>query len=398
MYHDYFTLTPRGKDGYRICTRCTVDTTVPGATFDGDGVCNFCHLHSKLEQQFPLNATGEVRKQRWLDEIRRMGRNTEFDCVLGVSGGRDSMYTLWLAMKEWGLRPLAVHFNDGFGNPTAGENMYKAASKLGVTLRTVTSDWRESKDIKLSLLKAGVPDLEVGTDIGIATALYSMAVRNNLRSVIVGQSFRTEGIAPLSWNYLDGKYLSEIHRKFGTVELRPWKAEDPGFRLGLRQIFDYTVRRRIRTYPLLYLTNYNRAEAEKIIKRDLDWVYPGAHYFDDLFQSLMHWYHRTKFGFDRRTYNYAALVRDGQMLRADAIRNLETPYCIEDPEVIELCVRRLGLSQDDFAELMKVPAMNFRDYPNSYSLIRKLRPAIWLLSRLNLVPATAYDKYFHAGL
>jgi N-acetyl sugar amidotransferase len=398
MYHDYFTLIPPGQDGYHVCTRCTIDTTVPGAKFDRNGVCNFCELHTKLENQFPLNAAGEQKKEQWISEIKKNGKGKEFDCVLGVSGGRDSIYTLWLAVKEWGLRPLAVHFNDGFGNPTAGENMYKATAKLGVPLRTVTSDWRESKDIKISLLKAGVPDLEVGTDIGIATALYSMAVRNNVKSLIIGQSFRTEGIAPLSWNYLDGRYLSAIHSKFGAVPLRDWKPEDPGFRLGLRQMFHYTVWRRIRTYPLLYLTNYVRKEAEDIIKRELDWVYPGAHYFDDLFQSLMFWYHRTKFGFDRRTYNYAALVRDGQMQRDEALKQLETPYRIEDPKVIDLCIKRLGLSKQDFDELMKVPAMNFRDYPNQYSLIRKLRPAIWMLSRLNLIPSTAYDKYFCAGL
>ena len=398
MYHDYFTLSPPGQDGHRVCTRCTIDTTVPGAKFDSNGVCNFCELHTKLENQFPLNAAGEQKKEQWISEIKKNGKGKEFDCVLGVSGGRDSIYTLWLAVKEWGLRPLAVHFNDGFGNPTAGENMYKATAKLGVPLRTVTSDWRESKDIKISLMKAGVPDLEVGTDIGIATALYSMAVRNNVKSLIIGQSFRTEGIAPLSWNYLDGRYLSAIHSKFGTVPLREWKPEDPGFRLGLRQMFHYTVWRRIRTYPLLYLTNYVRKEAEEIIKRELDWVYPGAHYFDDLFQSLMFWYHRTKFGFDRRTYNYAALVRDGQMQRYEALKQLETPYRIEDPKVIDLCIKRLGLSKQDFEDLMKVPAMNFRDYPNQYSLIRKLRPAIWMLSRLNLIPSTAYDKYFCAGL
>lgn len=398
MYHDYFTLIPPGQDGHRVCTRCTIDTTVPGAKFDSNGVCNFCELHTKLENQFPLNAAGEQKKEQWISEIKKNGKGKEFDCVLGVSGGRDSIYTLWLAVKEWGLRPLAVHFNDGFGNPTAGENMYKATAKLGVPLRTVTSDWRESKDIKISLMKAGVPDLEVGTDIGIATALYSMAARNNVKSLIIGQSFRTEGIAPLSWNYLDGRYLSAIHSKFGTVPLREWKPEDPGFRLGLRQMFHYTVWRRIRTYPLLYLTNYVRKEAEEIIKRELDWVYPGAHYFDDLFQSLMFWYHRTKFGFDRRTYNYAALVRDGQMQRYEALKQLETPYRIEDPKVIDLCIKRLGLSKHDFEDLMKVPAMNFRDYPNQYSLIRKLRPAIWMLSRLNLIPSTAYDKYFCAGL
>jgi N-acetyl sugar amidotransferase len=398
MYHDYFTLIPPGQDGHCVCARCTIDTTVPGAKFDRSGVCNFCELHNKLENQFPLNAAGEQKKQQWISEIKKTGKGKEFDCVLGVSGGRDSIYTLWLAVKEWGLRPLAVHFNDGFGNPTAGENMYKATAKLGVPLRTVTSDWRESKDIKISLLKAGVPDLEVGTDIGIATALYSMAVRNDVKSLIIGQSFRTEGIAPLSWNYLDGRYLTAIHSKFGTVPLRQWKPEDPGFRLGLRQMFHYTVWRRIRTYPLLYLTNYVRKDAEEIIKGELDWVYPGAHYFDDLFQSLMFWYHRTKFGFDRRTYNYAALVRDGQMQRDEALKQLETPYRIEDPKVIDLCIKRLGLSKQEFDDLMKVPAMNFRDYPNQYSLIRKLRPAIWMLSRLNLIPSTAYDKYFCAGL
>jgi hypothetical protein len=276
--------------------------------------------------------------------------------------------------------------------------MFKATQKLGVTLRTITSDWRESKDIKISLLKAGVPDLEVGTDIGIATSLYSMAVKHGISSIVIGQSFRTEGIAPLSWNYLDGKYLNGIHTRFGAVQLRPWKPEDPGFRLGIRQMWYYTVRKQIRTFPLLYLTRYIRSEAEELIKSELEWVYPGAHYFDDLFQSLMFWYHRTKFGFDRRTFNYAALVRDGQMDREMALENLKTPYKIEDPKIIDLCIKRLGLTPKAFTELMEVPAMNFRDYPNSYSLIRKLRPAIWALSRLNLIPATAYDKYFNCGL
>ena len=112
----------------------------------------------------------------------------------------------------------------------------------------------------------------------------------------------------------------------------------------------------------------------------------------------MFWYHRTKFGFDRRVFNYAALVRDGQMDRDEALESLKGVYRIEDPKVIDLCVKRLGLSPEDFEELMKVPAMNFRDYPNSYSFIRKLRPAIWMLSRMNLIPSTAYDKYFHCGL
>jgi hypothetical protein len=160
-----------------ICSRCIVDATVPGAVFDDEGICNFCKLHQKLEKIFPLNETGARKLEQILSRIKREGRNKKYDCVVGISGGRDSTYTLYLAKRVWGLRPLAVHFNNGFGNPVAGQNMFKAIQRLGVDLRTVTSDWREAKDLKLAFLKASTPDIDASTDIGIAAALYGRAAR-----------------------------------------------------------------------------------------------------------------------------------------------------------------------------------------------------------------------------
>jgi len=381
----------------KVCVRCVMDTSVPGIHFDPSGTCNFCKLHDNLEKSFPLNAEGERRKQKVIEAIRRKGQGKPFDCVLGVSGGRDSMYTLYLLKKIHGLRPLAVHFNDGFGNPVAGENMVKATRKLGVELRTITSDWRESKDLKLAFLKASTPDMEEGTDIGIATALYGQAAKENISTIIIGQSFRTEGIAPLSWNYLDGKYLKAVHKQFGTVPLRPWKPNDPGFNLDVKEIAYYTLWRRIKTFPILYLTNYVRSEVDELLKSELDWVYPGAHYYDDLYQSLMAFLYRTKFGIDRRLFNYSALVRSGQMPREEALSRLQEIYAIEDPKVIQLCIKRLGLSQEAFERLVANPPKTFRDYPNSYSLIRAAKPLIKFLSEIHLLPGTAYDKYFNAG-
>ena len=135
---------------------------------------------------------------------------------------------------------MAVHFNDGFGNPIAGENIQKAIKKTNTELRTITSDWRESKDIKISCLKASVPDLEIGTDLGIAASLYSTAKKENIKYIITGTSFRTEGLAPLDWNYLDGKYLKSINKKYGKVKLRKWKSDDAGFNLDLQQIIMFT--------------------------------------------------------------------------------------------------------------------------------------------------------------
>jgi N-acetyl sugar amidotransferase len=381
----------------QVCVRCTVDRTVPGAVFDARGECNYCKLHDKLDRQFPLDAQGQRRFRRLVDGIKAAGRGRKFDCVLGISGGRDSTYTLWYTVKVLGLRPLAVHFNDGFGNPVAGENMKTATAKLGVELRTITSDWREGKDLRIAFLKASTPDLECAADIGIATALYGQAARENVRCILIGQSFRTEGIAPLEWNYLDGEYLDVVHRRFGTVKLRKWSPADPGFHLNIRHLFYYTVIRGIRTLPILYYVPYVRSEAETLIRKELDWVYTGAHYYDDLYQSLMFYVHRVKFGIDRRKYNYAALVRSGQMKREDALESFKTPYVIEDPKVIDLCIKRLGLTRAQFDEFMALPPKTFRDYPTQYNLIRKLRVPVWVLSRLRLLPETAYDKYFHCG-
>lgn len=375
-----------------------MDTTVPGITFHPrTNECNFCEVHDHMDKAFPLGEAGRQKVQELAADIKRLGKGKKYDCVLGVSGGRDSSFTLWYCVVKLGLRPLAVHFNDGFGNPVAGENMVKACQKLGVEMRTITSDWRESKDLKIAFLKASTPDMEEGTDVGIATALYGVAAKEGIQRIVIGQSFRTEGIAPLTWNYLDGKYLKAVHKRYGTVPLRPWKADDPGFHLDIPQMFYYAFVRRIKTVTLLYHVDYVRADVDQLLEKELAWVNPGAHYFDDLYQSVIYYLNRTKFNIDRRLFNYSALVRSGQMSREVALEKVKHINGIEDEKVINLCIKRLGLTREEFEQIVKAPPKTFRDYPNNYSLIRKLRWPIKVLSQLNLIPESAYDKYFNCG-
>lgn len=380
-----------------MCRRCVVDTTVPGYNFDKDGVCSYCRMYDQMEKLYPLDDRGQRKADYLISKIKNEGKGKKFDCVIGISGGRDSTYTLFKAVKEWGLRPIAVHFNDGFGNPVAGENMIKATKKLGVELKTITSDWRESKDLRISYLKASTPDLGTPTDIGIATALYGVAHQYDIKTIVIGQSFRTEGIAPLEWNYLDGKYLKAVHKLFGKHPLRKWTPNDPGFNLTMGPMIYYTVIKGIKTVPLLYHVPYIRKEADDIIKRELDWVYTGAHYYDDLYQSLMTYVMRTKFDIDRRKYNYSALIRSGQMTKDEALNLLKEVYVIEDPKVIDLCIKRLGLTRSEFDAMMALSPKTFRDYPSSYNLIKLLKWPIKFCSAVHILPSTAYLKYFECG-
>ncbi len=382
---------------FKVCTRCPQDTTIPGIRFDENGVCNFCHLHDKLEKRFPAGKEGKEQLRKMFTKIKRESKGKKYDCVLGVSGGRDSMYLLYKAVKEWGLKPLAVHFNDGFDNPVAGENMVNACKKLNVELRTITSDWREAKDLKISFLKASTPDLNMGTDVGIGASLYGVAHKEGLKTVMIAQSFRTEGVKPLSWSFMDGEYLRNVQKEFGKVKLREWDPNDPGFNLGLKELFYYTVIKRIKMFFPMYYVDYKRTEAEKIIKKELDWVYPGAHYFDDLYHSLIKYVTRVKFKFDDNLNSDAALVRTGQLSREDALKRAHKVYHIEDPKVIDLCIKRLGLKKEEFEDFMKLPPKTFRDYKTSYRYIRMFRIPIWVMSRMHLLPNVTYDKYFNCG-
>ena len=390
-------LTLDPKVEHQRCTRCVMNTTAPGIAFNAEGVCSFCAVHDRMAAAFPLGEAGRRTVQKLADQMRRAGRGQRYDCVIGLSGGRDSTYTLWYCVTQLKLRPLAVHFNDGFGNPIAGENMLRTCQRLGVELRTITSDWRESKDLKIAFLKASVPDMEEGTDLGIATALYGVAAKESVQHVVIGQSFRTEGIAPLSWNYLDGNYLRSVHRQFGTMPLRPWQPNDPGFNLGIKELFYYAFIRRIKTVTLLYHLDYVRTEVDDILVRELAWQSPGAHYSDDLYQSLIYYLNRVKFNIDRRLFNYSALVRSGQMSREVALDRISRVNSIEDEAVVTLCIKRLGLTRPEFEQIVAAPPKTFHDYPNSYAFLRLFRFPIKWMSRLNLIPESAYDKFFNCG-
>lgn len=382
---------------YQICTRCVQDSTVPGISFDHNGECNFCHLWDKLDGMFPNGEKGKAILDKIFAEIKQKGKGRKYDVVVGISGGRDSTYLLWKVVKEWGLRAIAVHFNDGFDNPVAGENMINACRILGVELRTITSDWREGKQLKIDFLKASCPDLNLGTDIGIASSLFGVAAKENVKYILIGQSFRTEGVKPLSWAYFDGDYLRAVHKMHSDLPLRPWTPNDPGFNMGVKEMFYYTVQRGIRTFTPMYYSDYHRPTAEKIITENLEWVYPGAHYFDDLYHSLIKYVHRVKFNIDMNMNSDSALVRSGQMKREDALARTHSIYAIEDPKVIQLCIKRLGITQEEFDSYLALPAKDFHDLPTSYPLIKLARPVVWLMAQMNLLPRVTYLKYYKHG-
>ena len=202
---------------YRICTKTVMDTSDPDITFDADGISSHWHSYQSLKRHLPYLNGDPDRLHRVVAEMKAAGRGKDYDCVMGVSGGVDSTFVAYKA-KELGLRPLAVHFDNGWNSELAVHNIERTLSKLKVDLHTFVIDWEEFKDIQLAYLRASVVNAEVPSDHAIYATLYKIAGKFGIGHMLSGSNIVTEGIMPRSWGYesVDATNLKAIHDRFGS--------------------------------------------------------------------------------------------------------------------------------------------------------------------------------------
>lgn len=371
------------------CTRCLYDETVPGITFDEQGVCNYCHMHDRLEQEYPTGEEGQKRLQALADKIRYEGRrNKLYDVIVGVSGGCDSSYMLYLA-KQLGLRPLAVHFDNTWDSTVAVENIHDVLEKLDVDLYTYVVDNKEYDDIYRSFLKAGLPDVEAPTDIGLAVTLNQAAEKFGIKYIFEGHSFRTEGIAPLGWIYMDGKYIQTVQRQFGTYPLKTYP------NMLLPDFLKWTAVLGIKKIRPLYYVDYVKKDAMTLLSRELGWEWYGGHHLENRFTAFWHTYFMPqRYGIDTRLLGHAALVRSGQMTREQGLELISQPQTY-DPELVEMVKKRLGFSDEEFDAIMHLPKKTYRDFKTYKQTFERLSWLFWILYKLDRVPKSFYIKYTH---
>lgn len=370
----------------RICARCVYDERIPGITFDDQGICSYCRLHDTMDAQYPTGAAGDLALRTIVARIREGGRGKKYDCVVGVSGGCDSSFMLY-KMVEHGLRPLAVHFDNTWNSPVATTNIYNVLEKLGVELDTYVVNNKEFDDLSRSFLLAGVKDIDITTDIGLTTTLYRAAERHGVQYVIEGHSFRTEGIAPLGWVYMDGKYIQSVHRQFGTRPMETFP------NLWLTDFLRFAAIRNIRRIRPLYYIDYQKDAAKRFLTQNLNWTWYGGHHLENRWAAFVHTYYwPQRYGIDGRLLGHAALVRSGQLSRSDALAMLADPPPILD-DVVELVKKRLHLSDPDFEAMMNSPRKTYADYATYKRIFERLKPLFWLLYKADRIPKSFYVKF-----
>lgn len=356
----------------QLCSRCAIDSSVPGVSFNPAGVCSYCNIHTTLEQDWPRGEPGAARLQTMIQTLRQAGARHRYDCIVGVSGGTDSIFLLqWAKANQ--LRPLAVHFDNGWDSEIAVNNIKKALAALQVDLQTYVVDWEEFKDILRSYLYASLPWADAPTDIGITSSLYRTAAAEGVRYVLVGNNFRSEGKMPSEWTHSDGRTLRHVQRTFGSARIRSFP------NLTLTRFAWYTLVRRIRILRPLNLMEYSKTQARTNLEQQLGWQYYGGHHYESLYTRFVYSYLLpAKFKIDKRKITLSAQVRSGELTRQQALDQLAEPPYPPDKvrDDIAYVLKKLDLSQEQFDQILATPPKSFRDYPSYYPLFERFAPLL----------------------
>lgn len=337
-----------------------MDTTDPLITFDEDGHCSNCSSALELAGKtwFP-DERGENELKTIFGKIRRKGEGREYDCIIGLSGGVDSSYLAYMAVKN-GLRPLVVHVDCGWNSEMAVKNVENIVKRLNLELHTFVVDWEEMKDLQRSFFEASVPDQDIPQDHAIFAALYKFADRNRIKYVLNGYNFATECIMPSTWGHqaMDLKHIRHIHRLYGKNKLRNFPTIN-----FFRRYFYFTLIRRMKIiYPLNYI-NYRKEEAMEIMKNELGWQYYGGKHYESRFTKFFQSYYLpVKFNIDKRKAHYSSMIISGQMGRKEALSELSLPPYRNIDEDLEYVAKKLDWTTEEFKKVLGKRSRRHQDF------------------------------------
>jgi N-acetyl sugar amidotransferase len=348
------------------------DSTVPGINFDEKGISNYARIQQHLMKDYPQ---GEIGKLEWLnlsEAIKKKGKNRQYDCIIGVSGGTDSSYLLHIA-KEYGLRPLAVNLDNGWSSDIAVKNIKKLTSILNIDLETYVIDYEEIKDILRSFVRSGLPWIDVPSDMAIKAVLYKIASREKVNYILVGNDFRSEGKQPTEWTYGDPKLLRHVHNKYGVVRLNTYPM------LSYSRLAYLGYIRGIKLISPFNYISYDKESARSYLIKEFQWEYYGEHHHENLFTKwvISYWMYE-KFGIDKRIITYSSQILNGKIDREEALKIVSKPPYNKNSidQETAFVLKKLDLSQSEYEAIWTSPNKSIKDYPSYYPLISKFARAI----------------------
>lgn len=357
---------------YRVCTRCIMDTSDPGIIFDALGRCEYCNnFDTKIKPNWDTDVKGEIALTAMASIIRQAGKEKDFDCIIGLSGGLDSSYAAYIAKEKMGLRPLLFHVDAGWNTEQAVGNIEKLVDGLGLQLYTDVVNWDSVKRMQVALLRSGIPDQDLVQDAAFFSGLYKFAHQYGIKNIITGSNFSTECCRePEEW----GGYLGIDKTLFGDIWAKCGDGKPNDFPLVDILVYKvlYQKIQGMKVHHPLNLVPFVKKDAEDELEQLFGWQRFKHKHHESRFTRFYedYWLPR-RFGFEKRRAHFSSLIMTGQMTRDQALARISKSEMDEFflEQEFEYVAHKLDLAVDELQALFDGPKKTFRNYKNKRDLI-----------------------------
>ena len=359
----------------KICVRCVMDQSAKEISFNDAGECNFCEeFLDRSRVQLHEDATIRANElTKFISQVKRDGAGNKYDCIVGVSGGVDSSWVLIKAV-EFGLRPLAVHMDNGWNSELAQHNIASLVKRLDVDLFTYVIDWSEYRNLMQSFFDADVVDIELLYDNAMLGVNYQQASKFGVKHILGGMNLATEGLKmPAEWNHLkfDKRNIKAIASRFGGHKLDSF----PVIGIGGWLFQEFIARRKWSS--ILDLMVYDKKNVLSVLTKEYGYKpYPYKHYESIFTRFYQGYLLPEKFGYDKRRVHFSTLIISELMSRDEALVNLKTPYAY--PSMIELerdreyFLKKMQWSNDQLLNYLSRAPKSHLFYPSEKRLYDSL--------------------------
>jgi N-acetyl sugar amidotransferase len=328
----------------QVCTRCVLPETYPRIQFDYEGVCNVCKAYDKRYKNIDY---GERRKKldRIIEKAKRKKR--PYDCMVALSGGRDSSMVLYLAVKVFGLKTLAFHYANGFFSEQAKRNMEAITKALDVDFITYRPPVSlMMKAYRTCFLKTG--DFCIPCNRGITTGIYRTAIDKRIPLILLGYCSKTDAI-PREVEVYEQRLLKDVLKnEMSREELRPF-------------VFPQWKRLLVPRINLPDYFDWKETENFKRLTEEFTGVdYSGDVHFDCKVSPVATYNKKLKWGFGKREIKLAIYIRDGIISREEALAQISEKD--GEPPELEYWLKKLDLSREDLAKVKHLSYDGFKTY------------------------------------
>ena len=349
-----------------------MDSSANNISFDSSGICNYC-IEFKLSHESLHISNNSIDKL--IDKIKSNGKNKDFDCVVGISGGIDSSWVLVKAIEQ-GLRPLAVHMDNGWNSELAQNNISNLVTKLGIELYTYVINWDEYRNFMQAFFNSDVIDVELLYDNAMLAVNYKLAKKFNLKYILSGDNSATEGMRmPEKWNHLkfDKKNIEFIGKKFNNVKINTFPS------IGTLEYFFNRVVRGIKWVHFLDYFDFNKNESLQVLINKYNYKpYPYKHYESIFTRFYQGYILPNKFNVDKRKLHLSTLIVTKQITRDESLNLLsQIPYNSEEELIKDkkYFLKKMNWDENNLRDYISRPGIVHSSYPNEvyiWNFVKKI--------------------------